>query len=361
MRVHVLTPGFTTPNGRAFLFPLKVWKCGLRAAGFDLLFFADETPRLTDCDVLIVDSKFHKDAWQTSRQALLDRFSSWAVATRVLYFDTSDSAGWLLGDLLPIVHGYRKAQLLRDRTAYLRPLYGFRAFTDYYYRRHQVEDANPELQAPLANPGLLERLGVSWNSGLADYSSRGPLRMALRQRVPIDYLLRFPEVIALPKDDRPNAVSCRFGVTYARASVAWQRLKIRERLGALIPTEKVSRRQYMRELATSRIVVSPFGLGEITLKDFEVFLTGGLLLKPDMSHMETWPDFFAGDRTMASFSWDLDDLETVIERWLADRQSAESVAGRGQRQYLSHTCGEEASSLFVQQFSRAVLPVRTVQ
>ena len=33
----------------------------------------------------------------------------------------------------------------------------------------------------------------------------------------------------------------------------------------------------------SKIVISPFGWGEITLKDFETFLTQGLLIKP-----KTW-------------------------------------------------------------------------
>ena len=41
----------------------------------------------------------------------------------------------------------------------------------------------------------------------------------------------------------------------------------------------------------TKVVISAFGLGEIILKDFETFLTGGMLMKPDMSHMETWPNF----------------------------------------------------------------------
>ena len=40
--------------------------------------------------------------------------------------------------------------------------------------------------------------------------------------------------------------------------------------------------------------MSPFGLGEITLKDFEVF-SGSLLMKPNMDHMLTWPNFYTKD------------------------------------------------------------------
>jgi hypothetical protein len=64
-------------------------------------------------------------------------------------------------------------------------------------------------------------------------------------------------------------------------------------------------------------VVSPFGFGEITLKDFEVFLTGGLLLKPDMSHMQTWPDVFRAGETMAAHAWDLSDFEDTVARTAA--------------------------------------------
>lgn len=354
MRIHVLTPGFTTPNGRAFLFPLKVWSRELRAAGYDLRYFTAEAAGLTDCDVLVVDSKFHKDLWQAHKPALLERFAGWAAATQLFYFDTGDSAGWINGDVVPLVHGYRKAQLLADRTAYLRPMYGLRAFTDYYHRRCGVADEQPAVQPPLAGAELLRRLGVSWNSGLADYSLHGPMRMALRQWIPLDALLRFPRPIARPAAPRPADVSCRFGVGYERASVAWQRRQIRSRMAGRVPTDKASRRQYMEELSRSQVVVSPFGLGEITLKDFEVFLTGGMLFKPDMTHMQTWPDLFVAGRTMATFSWDLDDFENALESCLADRAHCERIAEGGQRRYLRHTVGVDAARLFVEHFAAAL-------
>ncbi len=38
MRINVLTPGFTTSNGAAFLFPLVVHKRQLQDAGIDVRF-----------------------------------------------------------------------------------------------------------------------------------------------------------------------------------------------------------------------------------------------------------------------------------------------------------------------------------
>ena len=38
MLINVLTPGFTTSNGSAFLFPLIVFKNEIRNAGMDITF-----------------------------------------------------------------------------------------------------------------------------------------------------------------------------------------------------------------------------------------------------------------------------------------------------------------------------------
>ena len=54
-------------------------------------------------------------------------------------------------------------------------------------------------------------------------------------------------------------------------------------------------------------MLSPFGWGELCLRDYEAVLGGALLLKPDMSHLETWPDVFVPHDTYAPFDWDATD------------------------------------------------------
>ena len=50
------------------------------------------------------------------------------------------------------------------------------------------------------------------------------------------------------------------------------------------------------------------------LKDFEVFITGGLLFKPSLEHMETWPPFFVKDKeTYIPYKWDLSDFSSRLE------------------------------------------------
>jgi hypothetical protein len=352
--LHVLTPGFTTPNGRAFLFPLIVYRHTLAAAGISMRFFNRAEPGVTDCDCLLVDRKFHEPMWPSQELTILEDMALWSERTRLIFCDTSDSAGWLHSKLLPIVHVYAKGQLLRDRTTYLQSQYGYRAFSDYYHRTMGVTDEPPEWSHPVDDETLLKKLRVSWNSGLADYSPSGPCRMALYGRLPLPPLLHFPDALARPEAERPQPVSCRFGTVYSRASVAFQRQLIRERMAARMPTDKLSRRRYFGELRRSKVVVSPFGWGEITLKDFEVFLTGGLLYKPDMSGIDTWPDLFVGGETCAFHAWDLADFESGLEAILADHAMWLPVAREGQARYLRHLSGQDAPALFVEHLQEVV-------
>ena len=348
MRIHILTPGFTTPNGRAFLFPLITHRRALADAGIEVRLFGGDSPELTDCDRLLVDRKFHEPLWPTAEREILDGFARWAEKTPTIFVDTSDSAGWLHVKLLPIVHAYAKAQLLHDRTAYLAPHYGYRAFADFYHRSFGVADTEPACSDPVPEPVLLDKLRVSWNSGLADYSEFGPHRMALYGRLPWSALLRFPNPRSAPDAKRPNTVSCRFGANYARASVAAQRVMIREHMADRMSVDKVSRRRYFAELRRSQVVVSPFGWGEITLKDFEVFLTGGLLFKPDMAGIDTWPDLFVDNGTYIAHRWDLDDFDVRLDAILSDVPRRMEIAAAGQETYMRRLNGSDAARLFIE-------------
>ena len=228
--INVLTPGFVTPNGRGFLFPLIVHERRLGSMGLRLGYFNAIGEGLTDCDVLIIDSKFFAPKWAAERfNRTLDEVAELAARSPVtVFFDQSDSTGWLQAQVLPYVTAYRKAQLLRDRRAYLQPHYGNRIYADYYHRKYGVEDEQPYNWRELKDEALLAKLGVSWNSGLADYGWLGPPRMALRDKLPFNFLLRYPTDFASPYSTRGTKISCRIGVSYARETVAYQRRRIQK-------------------------------------------------------------------------------------------------------------------------------------
>jgi hypothetical protein len=336
VRIHFLTQGMVSPNGRAFFYPLIRYRAALRESGVEWHAFTQIQPALFECDVVCVESKYHQARWRTERARILDEFAGLRQqARRLVFFDLGDSSSYLVTDVLPLVDWYGKGQLLRDRTRYGQPLYGSRAYTDFYHHQYGVMDTDPV--TPVFAPDLdgIDKLRLSWNFGLADYSLTGPWRLALYQRLPLDALFspQFDHAMVDPAAPRPRQVACRITTAYARASVAWQRRQIRDALPRDIQDQRVSRRRYLHEMATSRIVVSPFGWGELAYRDFEAFRSGALLLKPSMAHMETWPDFFSDEVTMASFRWDITDLQEVIDGLLADDMRRLAIARTGQETY----------------------------
>src|SRR5437867_7089727 len=99
-----------------------------------------------------------------------------------------------------------------------------------------------------------------------------------------------------------------------------------------LDTRPLPRREYFHELRTARVGVSPFGYGEVCFRDFEIILAGAALLKPDMSHLETWPPLYLPGETYAAHRWDLSDLRHVVEDLLAGDRWRQ-IAARAQRVY----------------------------
>lgn len=347
-RIHLLTRGFESPNGRAFLFPLMVHRHALAEAGLDIRVFTNSAnPQATDCDLLFIESRVFSPRWAAEGDArVLADIASLAERVPIVWFDISDSTGWLQSQVLPFVRVYAKAQLLADRDAYLRPHYGNRIWADHYHRTEGVTDAEAAAPRVVEDPAHLDRLRVSWNSGLADYSLHGPTRMALRHRVPINALLRFPTRFAPATRQRDIPFVCRMGTNYPRDSVAHQRRRIAAMLADHMATKKLGRRAFLAEMRDTRLVVSPFGFGEITLKDFEAILCGAALLKPDMSHLETWPDLFRGGETIVTHKWDLSDILERIDEAHDRGQDLQIIAGQAQELYRTALSGTGAAEGF---------------
>ena len=347
MLVNVLTPGFTTSNGSAFLFPLMVFKHEIRNAGIEISLVKQSDEDISQCDVVAIDSKQFRHVPDDRQNEIKDLIAYYRSSkAKVIWFDTTDSTGTLQSEMLPVVDKYMKAQLLRNKTDYERRIYGGRAFSEYYFQTAGIVDGDKDAIDKPISKNDVHKLGISWNSGLADYSTYGPLKMGLYRRTHLPYLLSYPGPISPNTQTRTNDLSARFGISYGKETVRYQREKIRDLLSNHLDTRKLNRRGYMKELRQSKVILAPFGWGEITLKDFEVFLTGGMLLKPSMEHLTTWPDFYVDGATYKSFDWDLSDLEKKIEWALENKEEREAIASEGHRKYLQHTSDSNAGEIF---------------
>jgi hypothetical protein len=77
--------------------------------------------------------------------------------------------------------------------------------------------------------------------------------------------------------------------------------------------------KYIQSLFSSKIVVSPWGCGEVCFRDYEALAAGCVLVKPDTSFVETWPDIFINGGTYFPCKPDFSNLESVLndilENW----------------------------------------------
>ncbi len=117
-----------------------------------------------------------------------------------------------------------------------------------------------------------------------------------------------------------------------------------------MPEGRVNRLQFSKELRRSKIVISPFGWGEFSLRDFETLLAGAILCKPNMDHLDTYPNFYRTDETYLAFRWDFTDINDVIGEALENYAHARQIAEEGQRLYRYHLTDESAHQEFCIRF-----------
>jgi hypothetical protein len=253
---------------------------------------------------------------------------------RIAFFHDDAGGGIPRLEVLPFVDLFYSKALFKDRSLYTRPLYGKELYSDLFHAKYGVVDPDHK-ERPAADPAQLAKLRLSWNIGVGDYP-RGKLRQ--RAGVAASMALGFRSAKLfygsgrLPRDPVGTNggsidVHARIGLV-SRPSIAYQRKLILERIAGnpVFLVGPTSQREYNREVANSKIVLSPFGWGELCLRDFEAVIGGALLLKPDMSHLETWPDVFVSGETYAPFSWEAEDLVETAERYLSDETDRGRIA-----------------------------------
>jgi hypothetical protein len=84
------------------------------------------------------------------------------------------------------------------------------------------------------------------------------------------------------------------------------------KIAKLINGERVSIDEYYNRIASSKILLAPYGYGEMAPRDIEAAMFGSILIKPDMSYIDTAPDIFENKVTYIACKHDFSDLEEKI-------------------------------------------------
>ena len=92
--------------------------------------------------------------------------------------------------------------------------------------------------------------------------------------------------------------------------------------------------------------MSPFGWGEINYRDYESFLYGAILLKPNMDHIQTWPDLY-NKNNYVSYNWSCENLKKIAEQILNEYSTFKEVAKNGQDFYLNFLNKKNLDQIFL--------------
>ena len=351
-QVNVLSDGYRSVYSQGFLYPLFSSQKRLIDSGINLNFYYSIVDQIFDCDVLLIDSKFFKGYWHDRTQDALEIIGQLSEKIDILFwFHTGDSAGALgsyVNDLMPFVDGFFKSQIYKDKTLYQRKLYGNRLFTDFYHNEFGIDDAIESPNDPLVRTEDLDKIKVSWNIGFARcFNYAGYYLTALYQRIACRALLDIATRSHSPQKYRNHALCTRMGMGFPRETIRYQREELLKIMGH---QSRVSRRQYYKEMENSKIVLSPFGWGEINNRDFEAFMHGCLLVKPSVNHLLTYPEVFLENKTYLSYSWDLSDMEEVIDDAQTNYKQHIEIAIFGQEKYVQQTTSPIGKEMFADYF-----------
>ncbi len=357
--VNILQEKIPTTNGTTFISPLLINRQRLINYNIKTKFYKVLSDDLFDCDVLIITSKFAAENKWWSEPNKTDMFKFLEKARSnvkyLIWADLSDGTGTTHFRTLPYVDRYLKGTILKNRKDYQRFLYGSRYVSDYYHNKFSVQDADPGEPHSNHRPNNsdLRKICLSWNSALYNYSYYGHLWRRLSKFIkflPNIYLMRF----VLPNNKREILINCRIGRNHKRNTVSFPRQKVVELLDGKTRSERVGKRQYFNELRNSRVVISPFGWGEVCYRDFEAIIAGATLVKPDCDHMETWPNLYIKNKTYIPFAWDFSDFNQIIESVSEREEELIKIAQEAQDIYRYYLFSEEGEAEFCERFKTLV-------
>ncbi|AEF83237.1 glycosyltransferase [Leadbettera azotonutricia] len=267
----------------------------------------------------------------------------------IVFLNGQPEAGTNRLDLLPYVDRLFYKSVFSDPGNYTKDLYAKNLFADYYHKKFNISDKDTEYRyKPVVSIGDIKRIELSWNIGVGNYPRKNwPQRAGVvLARSGFPGLRQFfkTKLKKRPSDfsdpARPIAVHARIDPVSCE-SIAYQRRLYIEKSATnkLFLTGIVPQNQYYQELKKSKMTLSPFGWGEVCFRDFEAIISGSLLLKPDMSHLKTWPDVYIPYETYIPTNWDGTDLIEKAEAYLSNDQERKRIAENAWEQYRSQLAG----------------------
>jgi len=112
---------------------------------------------------------------------------------------------------------------------------------------------------------------------------------------------------------------------------------VRREKGVRIPQD-----QFYQNMYNSKIVTAPIGYGEMAVRDIEAASFGSVLLKPDMSHLDSYPFIYRDKETYIACKYDWSDVEEKIDYILTNYKELQPYLTENIRKEYSHQYSNES-------------------
>ena len=302
---------------------------------------------------LIIKHKKVRETLKNEIIPLLEKIKQ--SADFLIYFDNADNPGYFHKDVFPYIDRYYKKQMFKEHSNYSKNLYRERLFADFYAKNYNV-DLNGEKKVNInLNATELQKTGVSWNFALKDYRYSNILTRLLYGLTRKNNLKFYK-----PRRARKYLLSANYSVKSISELIYFQRsellkfLKNKYKSFSNVSLGKIPKKYYLNTMRSSKAIVSPFGWGEICYRDFETFIAGAALIKPNLDHLETWPNLYQKNKTYLPISWKIEDWDQEFDILLDDENLLLEIAKNGQETYkkiwTKHGC-EAFCKHFIQMIS----------
>lgn len=333
------------------LTPVRINKTKFLELGYDVKIFYKYTDDVLSCDVLALLSKTILRSMQEKSAVCIESGPTVTFlkkarqyANKIIWFDTSDSTSVTHFELLPFVDLYLKKQIFKDKNMYQKEFYGGRIFSDFYNKKFGIEDKVLYKQFYPLSSEFFDKVQLSWNIGLGDmygaFTKKANIRRFFADYLKVTY--KFP--IISTQMVKNTDIFLRTSANLGRNSVSFHRQEMVRRLSCYIDKRKhlngsingkrLSTKDFRAKLSETKILPSPFGWGEIGVRDYEAFIYGALLFKPNMDHMLTWPNIFIDGVTYISIDWGFEKMDEQIDELLSNNLKRIDIATSGQKAYL---------------------------
>lgn len=348
------------------LTPIRCNKKELLQRGYRIKIYYHPTKKCLECDILCLVSKKvlrylgeNSPVCQEEGPTITFLKNARKTVSKIIWFDSSDSTSVTHFELLPFIDLYLKKQLFKDKNLYKKNFYGGRVFSEFYHYKFKVKDKAPFTQFYPLKQEDWYKVSLSWNIGLGDMYNAFSPKTKYRRLIPDHWVVRYRFPVVSPSLKKTTDIFLSTNANLKRPTIAFHRQKIIEELRNLIKNNgnltgqingnRLPLKQFRKALADSKILPSPFGWGELGVRDYEAFINGAVLLKPDISHMETWPDIFKENESYMPIKWDFSNLEESTLELLGNDEKRIEIATKGQNLFLK-SISDEGMEVFCNKF-----------